>query len=337
MQLSKKFFAKYARSNAIHQKKSPRFAKYKLLFNSNTKIISMSNRRNFLKQSGLSAAALMFAPGAIEEALKNFDAAAKYKIGLQLYTVRDAMAQDPAGTLARVAQIGYQEMESATYSGTEKFYGMDGATFAAELKKNGLTIPSGHYALGSPEIKGTIRSDWERAVEDAAAIGMKYMVCAYLPDQGRKTLDNYKTVIADLNKAGEICKKHDIQFCYHNHNFEFEKIDGQVPYDLMLKECDSKLVKMEMDIYWVTRAGYDPIKLFKEHPGRFVLWHVKDMDNTPNKFFTEVGNGVINWKKIFARAKKSGMKHFFVEQDVSKNPFESITQSIAYLRKNIVS
>ncbi len=260
----------------------------------------------------------------------------QHKIGLQLYTVREAMEKDPEGTLARVAKIGYQEMESATYSGTEKFYGMDGKTFASVLKKNGLTIPSGHYALGSASMKGTIRSDWNRAVEDAAAIGMKYMVFAWLPPEERKSLDNYKRLVVDLNKAGEICKKHGIQFCYHNHNFEFEKVDGEIPYDLMLKDADANLVKMEMDIYWVSYAGYDPIELFRKHPGRFVLWHVKDMDNTPKKFFTEVGNGVIDWKNIFMHTKESGMKHFFVEQDVSKNPFESIATSYKYLKTNIV-
>lgn len=296
----------------------------------------MVNRRKFLKQSGFAAGAVLFAPAFLKASGNGSFAADKYKIGLQLYTVRDAMDKDPAGTLARVAQIGYQEMESATYSGTEKFYGMNGKAFAALLKKNGLTIPSGHYALGSPDTKGTIRSDWERAVEDAAAIGMQYMVCAYLPEEDRKTLDDYKRAVDDLNKAGEICRKHGIQFCYHNHNFEFEKIAGQVPYEWMLKYADKDLVKMEMDIYWITRAGYDPIAMFNEHPGRFILWHVKDMDNTPKHAFTEVGNGVIDWNRIFAHAKESGMKHFFVEQDVSKSPFDSIAQSIAYLKKNII-
>lgn len=297
----------------------------------------MSTRRNFLRQSSLSAATLIVAPASLKQVLTSFNLANSYKAGLQLYTVRDAMATDPESTLATVAQIGYQEVESATYSGTEKFYGMDGKSFAALLKRNGLSIPSGHYALGDVKTKGTIVNDWTRAVEDAAAIGMQYMVCAWLPPEQRKSLDNYKRLIEDLNKAGEICKKHGIQFCYHNHDFEFEKIDGQIPYDLLLKDTNPDLVKMEMDIYWVSHAGYDPTLLFREHPGRFVLWHVKDMDNTPKKFFTEVGNGVINWKNIFKYAGQSGMQHFFVEQDVSNNPFESITKSIAYLKNNIIN
>ncbi len=261
-----------------------------------------------------------------------------YKPGLQLYTVREAMDKDPKGSLAKVAKIGYKLVESATYTGSEKFYGMEVPEFSSVLKDNGLVMPSGHYALGNPNIKGTILSDWEKAVDDAHKMGMKYMVCAYLSEEERKTLDDYKQRAEDFNKAGEICKKAGIQFCYHNHNFEFQKIDGQVPYELLLKEADKDLVKMEMDIYWVTYAGYDPLALFKEHPGRFILWHVKDMADTPKKNFTEVGNGVIDWPKIFAKAKESGMQHFFVEQDQCPgDPFVSIKESITYLKKNILA
>lgn len=287
-------------------------------------------------QSGLVAGGVLLSPSLIRAAAH--DGADTYRIGLQLYTVRQAMDKDPVGTLAQVAHVGYQEMESATYSGTEKFYGMDGAAFARVLKQHGLSIPSGHYSIGDPQTKGTILGDWERAVEDAAQLGMKYMVCAYLPEEKRKTLDDYKRVIEALNKAGETCHRSGIQFCYHNHNFEFPKIDGQVPYELMLKQCDKDLVKMEMDIYWITRAGYDPIAMFNEHPGRFALWHVKDMDNTAQQNFTEVGNGVIDWDRIFSHAKVSGMQHFFVEQDrCPGSPFVSIEKSYTYLKQHIVT
>jgi sugar phosphate isomerase/epimerase len=287
-------------------------------------------------QSGLVAGGVLLSPSLIRAASRQ--RAGSYQIGLQLYTVREAMAKDPAGTLAQVAGIGYREMESATYSGTEKFYGMDGAAFARVLKQNGLTIPSGHYSIGDPQTKGTILNDWDRAVEDAAQLGLKFMVCAYLPEDKRKTLDDYKRVIEALNKAGETCRKSGIQFCYHNHNFEFPKMDGQVPYELMLKQADKDLVKMEMDIYWITRAGYDPVAMFAEYPGRFILWHVKDMDNTGKHAFTEVGNGVIDWDRIFSHAKESGMQHFFVEQDKCPgSPFVSIKESYTYLDQHIIS
>ncbi|HEX5555720.1 MAG TPA: TIM barrel protein [Chitinophagaceae bacterium] len=298
----------------------------------------MSSRRSFLKQSGIFTGGILMAPSLLTATGCSAVSASNYKVGLQLYTVRDAMDKDPRGTLAKVAKIGYKEMEGATYTGSEKFYGMDVATFAGVLKQNGLTMPSSHYALGSPTTKGTILSDWEHAVEDAAQLGLKYMVCAYLPEDRRKTLDDYKKVADELNKAGETCKKHGIQLCYHNHNFEFPKLDGQVPYEVLLKSADKDLVKMEMDIYWITKAGYDPVAMFKEHPGRFELWHVKDMDNTPKHFFTEVGSGVIDWNRIFAHRKESGMKHFFVEQDECPgDPLVSIAKSYGYLEKNIVT
>lgn len=297
----------------------------------------MSNRRDFLKLSGIMAGSVF-----LSSKLLKAEAFARgkypYQPGLQLYTVRDAMAKDPRRSLAKVAKIGYKLVEGATYTGTEKFYGMDVKEFASVLKQNGLVMPSSHFALGDPQTKGTILSDWDHAVEDAAHLGLKYMVCAYLPEEVRKTIDDYKKVADELNKAGETCKKHGIQLCYHNHNFEFPEIDGQVPYEVLLKSADKDLVKMEMDIYWITKAGYDPVAMFNEHPGRFVLWHVKDMDNTPKHFFTEVGSGIIDWNRIFAHAKESGMKHFFVEQDVCPgNPFDSITKSIDYLKKYVIS
>jgi len=294
----------------------------------------MTNRRSFLKTTTFASAALLIKPSFFR-----YDH--KY-IGLQLYTVRDAMQQDAAGTLAKVAQIGYNSVEAATYTGSQKFYGMDAKTFADLLKQNGLIIPSAHYRLGQEktngaDTKGTLLFEWDKAVDDAAAVGIKYMVCAYLSAEERGGIDHYKQLAEQFNKAAETCKKAGIQFCYHNHDFEFEAQDNQLPYDILLNNTDKDLVKMELDLYWVTKAGHDPVKLFSDHPGRFPLWHVKDMDNTPAHAFTEVGNGTIDFKKIFAANKKAGMQYFFVEQDrCPGSPFDSITTSIAYIKKNLV-
>ena len=164
------------------------------------------------------------------------------------------------------------------------------------------------------------------------------MVCAYLSEAERGNLDHYKYVAEQLNKAGERCQKAGLQLCYHNHDFEFQGPAGsQLPYDLLLTSTDKKLVKMELDLYWITKAGQDPLALFKQHPGRFPLWHVKDMAKTPQKSFTEVGNGSIDFKKIFARADEAGLQYFFVEQDSTPgSPFDSVTKSLAYIRKNLV-
>ena len=293
----------------------------------------MTTRRSFLRSTSILSAGLFISPS--EFKIK------KKLIGLQLYTVRDAMGKDPLATLAKVAQIGYTSVEGATYTGNEKFYGMSAPDFKKALKQNGLVIPSSHYRLGEEKTKGEIVSgtllhDWDKAVDDAAEVGIKYMVCAYLSDVERGGLDHYKYVADQLNIAGERCKRSGIQLCYHNHDFEFVKQGDTYPYDVLMA-TDKDLVKMEMDIYWVTKAGQDPIALFNKYPGRFPLWHVKDMDNTPAKNFTEVGNGVIDFKEIFKHKNKAGMKYFFVEQDKCPgSPFDSITKSIDYIKKNLV-
>lgn len=294
----------------------------------------MPSRRSFIKATSLFTAGAFFTPALFK--------ANKQYIGLQLYTVRDAMQSDAAGTLAKVAQLGYNSVEGATYTGSEKFYGMSPTEFAALLKQNGLIMPSSHYRLGeektnNEDVKGTMLHDWNKAVDDASALGIKYMVCAYLSDSERGGIDHYKYVADQLNKAGERCKKAGIQLCYHNHSFEFDSQSGKLPYDTLLNETDKNLVKMEIDLYWITKAGKDPIALFNEHPGRFPLWHIKDMDRTADKNFTEVGNGTIDFKKIFTHANKAGLKYFFVEQDKTPgDPFASITQSISYIKSNLI-
>ena len=191
----------------------------------------MTTRRSFLKTSSVLSAGLMIAPSAF----KPKDSL----IGLQLYTVRDAMAKDPKATLAKVAGIGYNSVEGATYTGDEKFYGMSPVEFKQVLNDNGLAMYSSHYRLGEDkmngqDMKGTMLHDWDKAIEDAVKVGLKYMVCAWLSPEERGTLDHYKKVADDLNVAGEKCKRSGIQLCYHNHNFEFEQQDGKYPYDILM-------------------------------------------------------------------------------------------------------
>ena len=293
----------------------------------------MSTRRSFLKSTSLLSAGWLLSPSELNKTAPT--------IGLQLYTVRDAMEKDPEGTLAKVAKIGYKSVEAATYTGSEKFYGMNAKAFKKVLKQNGLIIPSAHYRLGEENTKGeitkgTILHDWDKAVDDAAEVGIKYMVCAYLADSERGDIDHYKNVADQLNTGGEKCKKSGIQLCYHNHDFEFVKQGDIVPYEILLSS-DKNLVKMEMDMYWMTKSGQDPIAYFNKYPGRFPLWHLKDMDKTEKKDFTEVGNGVVDFKRIFKYKNKAGMKYFFVEQDKCPgSPFDSITQSIRYIKRNLV-
>ncbi len=179
-----------------------------------------------------------------------------------------------------------------------------------------------------------LRGDLNKAIGTAKAIGHEYVVCPYLDASERKTLDQYRQHAALFNKAGQACREVGLQFAYHNHDFEFVTMDGKMPFDLLLAETDPKLVKIELDLYWITRAGHDPLAYFDKHPGRFALFHVKDMDNTPKKFFTEVGRGTIDFKKIFAQSKKAGVTHYFVEQDQCPgSPFDSIKISFDNLRQ----
>ena len=295
----------------------------------------MTSRRVFIKSASVLSAAVF-----VKNPLRSFAAAPT--IGLQLYTVRDAMGKDPLGTLAQVAQIGYNSVENATYTGSEKFYGMDAATYKKVLTNNGLKANSGHYRLGEEQekgadVNGTILHDWQKAVDDASTVGLKYMVCAYLSNYERGDLDHYKKLADIFNKAAETCKKSGIQFCYHNHDFEFQAQNGVFPYDILLEKTDKDLVKMEVDLYWVKKAGQDPLALFQKHPGRFPLWHVKDMSKEADQSFAEVGSGVIDFKTIFQHKDQAGMKFFFVEQDKCPgSPFESISHSYKFIKENLV-
>lgn len=293
----------------------------------------MVNRRQFLFHLSLATAGTAL----LQESWAN-TSAKKKQIGVQLYTVRDAIAKDPLKTLQRIAAMGYTEVENFGYNGN--FFGMKAAAYRSMLSDLQLGAPSGHYLYGNSGDKknmGTVLYGWDRAIEDAKTIGQDYMVLAYLMPEERKSIDDYKQIAADLNKAGEACKKAGIQLCYHNHDFEFQVMNGQVPMEVLTKETDKDLVKIELDLYWAVKAGIDPVAYFKMHRGRVALWHVKDMDNTPTKNFTEVGRGVIDFASIFKAAKKSGMQHFFVEQDSCPgSPFDSINTSIAHVKSNLL-
>lgn len=272
------------------------------------------DRREFLGVLGASAwlARLPVLP---------FSAAKLDRIGIQLYTVRREFAKDPEGTLARLAEIGFKEVEFAGYpKGTAQ-------SVRAMLDRHGLTAPSSH--LGFSALQG----DWEGALDQAATIGQRYVVVASVPSNQRQTLDDWKRLAALFNKGGETAKARGIQFAYHNHDVEFTPIDGAVPYDLLLTETDPKFVALELDLYWITKAGHDPLVYFTKWPGRFSLVHVKDMDATPRRSFAPVGKGTIDFARIFKQAKQAGIKHYFYEQDETEGaPLDAARASFEYLR-----
>lgn len=287
-----------------------------------------ATRRDFIKQSSLLAAGFF---------LDKEDLFKKNKpVGVQLYTLRNEIGKDPRGTLARVAQLGYKQVETFGY-GNGKWFGLTVAELSAVLKDNGLGSPSGHIFPGSIFLKDGWEEQWKPAVADAKVLGQQYITIPWLEEAYRNSADNYKKIAEGLNKAGEMARSGGLKLAYHNHDFEFAAVDGTTGFDILTRNTDAKLVQFELDLYWAVKAGHDPVSLFKQHPGRFPMWHVKDMDNTPKQFFTEVGNGVIDFKAIFNNAKESGMQYYFVEQDECPgSPFDSIAKSITYLNGKIL-
>ena len=282
----------------------------------------MSNRRDFLKTTAALAAASMILP------LAAFTQEKK-TIGLQLYTVRDLIKQDLKSTLEKLARIGYNSIEAAGYNATDNtFYGMDIKSFVDFVNGLGMPLNSSHTVF---ELDAA-----EKVIGAAAAAGAKYIIYPFLAEPFRTNLDGWKVTAEKFNKMGEIAKKNGIRFGYHNHAFEFEKKDGQIPYDILLSQTDPSLVTFEMDLYWVTRGGQNPLDYFKKYPGRFELWHVKDMVKTDDMFFAPVGTGRIDFAGIFAEKKSAGMKYFFVEQDSFKNmdPIQAVEISYKYLNSS---
>ncbi|MGK7391659.1 MAG: TIM barrel protein [Candidatus Cyclobacteriaceae bacterium M2_1C_046] len=285
------------------------------------------NRRDFLKSSILAGAGAMLLPSCVSED--------RMLTGIQLYTLRDLMQENPETTLEKIQEIGYREVELAGYS-DGKFYGRSPGEFKQLLQDAGLVPVSGHYQTGQtfPEVRGTMVNNWEQAVEDAQAIGQEYMVLAYLHDGERKSIDDYYRLTRLINEKAEVCKNAGLQFAYHNHAFELEELDGELPYDVLLTETDPDLVKMELDIYWTVKAGFDPVELFEKDPDRYVLWHVKGMDEQGD--FTEVGTGTIDYQRIFNHEDMAGLKHFFIEQDQIKgDKWESVITSYKNVQKFI--
>jgi sugar phosphate isomerase/epimerase len=306
----------------------------------------MKSRRKFIKTAGMMATGGVllgqYACSPKKTAEDTADGAEstaavsqnKKKIGLQLYTLRDKIQESLPNTLEQVASIGYVWMEGYGYE-NGKILGVSPQEFKQLIEDNGLELPSMHAVteLTSSGGKSAIMDAMRKTAEDVKTTGAQYLIYAYLQESERQSMDDYKRHAENFNEFGQICKDAGLQFGYHNHDFEFIEFNGQIPYFYLLENTDQDLVKFETDLYWITKAGHDPVEIFNKYSGRFPLWHVKDMEPGEEQFFAEVGQGKIDFARIFEQENTAGMKYFFVEQDSSRrDPMESIRMSYNYLQ-----
>ena len=274
-------------------------------------------RRNFLATLGVAALGVVS---------RDADAAAAVvarrrrieRVGLQLYTVRDLMKADMPGTIARVAAIGYKEVEFAGY------FGRTPREVHELLEKYHLSSPSTHVPYDSFQ-------SWQKVLDDSKVIGHQWVTLPWIPEEKRRTVADWKAIAAQFNQVGAQARKSGLRFAYHNHDFELNAIDGTRPLDILLGETDPKFVDFEMDIYWVIFGGGDPLDYFTRYPHRFALAHVKDSAGPPDNKMVDVGQGKIDFRTILAQSEKAGFKHYFVEHDQPADPIATIRNSYNYL------
>lgn len=293
----------------------------------------MPSRRTFLQQAAFASAAAL--------APMSQAAPSGYKMGLQLYTIRDAMRRDVDGTLRRVAGLGYEEVETYGFDPEGLgYYNLPARGFAQRLRDHGLTSPSGHYDLNrfATASDDDLHRYVDRCIEGAKLVGHRYITWPFL-EEPLRPIESFSRIVGRFNAIGERVAKGGLQFAYHNHGFEFTEQDGRIPYDVVLRDTDPKLVKLQVDLYWLSRdSTQSPRYWFERAPGRYVMWHVKDMHKV-SRDYTELGNGTIDYTKIWPDAAFSGMQHFFVEQgsNFARDSMQSIADGAAYVKRYLLA
>jgi sugar phosphate isomerase/epimerase len=293
------------------------------------------NRRSFLQTSALAGSALL-----LSSSLFANNKASKKNIGIQLYSVRDEMKKDPLGTLKKVAEIGYKNVEHANYV-EGKFYGYSPMEFRKILDDLGLSMPSGHTVMGGQHydaVKNDFTDVWKKTIEDAAFMGQKYVVSPWLDVSLRKNFDDCKRFMEVFNKSGELCKKSGMKFGYHNHDFEFSlRLTSVKVYDIILQNTDPNLVTQQLDIGNMYNGGGRAVELLKQYPGRFELMHVKDEIKGDKELYesTILGTGIIGVADVLKLAAKSGgTTEYIVEQESyqGKSPLDTIKTDLEWIK-----
>ncbi len=291
------------------------------------------DRRKFIKKSG-TAAAIALLPGSLFSMNKP-----KFKMGYQLYSIRDEMDKDPISTLKALKKMGFEDFEVYGFDDEKgTFYGLKSVEFKHIMDDLDLSVSSGHYGFSSYLNKSDdeLTAFVDRCIVGARELNSKYITWPWIAPEQR-TIDNFKLMCFKLNRIGEQISKAGLGFAYHNHGFEFEEHDGENGFDIILNETDASLVKLQLDMYWVMNAShYTPQELINAHPERYVMWHLKDMDRV-TKDYTELGSGSINYEDLLPKINRSGLEFYYIEQggNFRKNSMRSATQSADYFKKNL--
>lgn len=291
-------------------------------------------RRTFIQQTGLGLSAALLPISCISNTNQS-----KFKMGLQVYSIRDAMAKDPIGSLRQAAAMGYQDLETYGYD-VEKgtYYGYKASEFKVILDDLNLTASSGHYGFSDYFMSplDDLNHFVDQCIIGADALAKQFITWPWLAPEYR-TLETFKPLAEKLNIIGERVTKAGLGFAYHNHGFEFTDYNGETGYDIILSDTDASLVKLQMDLYWVMHSSkLSPKELIANQPGRYVMWHIKDMDKI-TRDYTELGNGSIDYHEIMPDPKLSGLEFYYLEQggNFAQNSMQSMADSANYFKKNL--
>ncbi|SIS73798.1 Sugar phosphate isomerase/epimerase [Zobellia uliginosa] len=291
-------------------------------------------RRDFIKQSTWASAATLLP-------ITKFPLARepKFKMGLQLFTIRDAMAKAPIESLKKAKAMGYEDLEIYGFDPDRiGYYGYRAGEFKQILDDLDLTVSSGHYNFSSYFDKpdDELKAYLDACIQGAQILNKPYITWPWLAPEFR-TLENFKALSGKLNWMGEQVKAAGLGFAYHNHDFEFTDHNGQTVYDIILRETDPDLVKLQMDMYWVVHSSNStPQELIAKHPGRYAMWHIKDMDKV-NRDYTELGNGSIDYVKMLSQIDHDALAYYYIEQggNFARNDMQSIADSATFFKENL--
>jgi len=280
------------------------------------------DRKTFLKMSGLLAGGAAIGTLPFLKGCTPAETSSTATFGLQLWTLRDVIAEDPEATIRQVADFGYTQLES--YDGPMgMWWGMGSTGYKNLLDELGLSPISSH---------ADVFEEFERKANEAAEVGLTFIVCPWVGPQ--ETMDDFRRIADQFNEMGEIANNLGLRFAYHNHAYSFEELEGELPQDVMMNITDPELVEYQMDIYWVVAAGHDPAEWMQKYPGRFTTCHVKDLAQGEEPESTVLGTGSIDYKQLLPVSQEYGMEGFIVEQEAytGTTPIDAIRANAEYMK-----